>query len=336
MKILHCCYQTPDKIVNFIALPNYINGAIQALGHELIRFDDRNFILPGRVLSALPIVQSLEIRRLNHELYVTARRGRPDICLITGGHRTLTTAVQKIKSLGIKTVLWTTDVPIDFAGIIQLAQVCDHVVCAGSEAVEILHKQGIGHARLLPFACDTQYHKRIEITRAEKDHYAHDIVFVGSWYPNREMMLEPLHSYDLAIWGPLWYRVKKESCLKKCIKGGALGPDEWIKIYSAAKIIIVIHFQEENVPCYQASPKIFEGLACQGFVLTNDQPDVTDMFKDRQHLAVFNDGHDLVKKIAYYLDHADERSAIASQGYEEIIRKHTYVHRMQEMLNILK
>jgi spore maturation protein CgeB len=336
MKVLHCCYQTPDKIENFITLPNYINHAIEALGHELITFDDRMFILPDRILNALPVMYDLEIKRLNHKLYKYAKKHRPDVCIITGGHRTLPSAVKKIQSLGVKTVLWTTDPPCEFAMIIQLARVCDHVLCAGSEAIEILKINNVTNARLLPFACDMQFHKKVTLNADEQGHYAHDIVFVGSWYPIREKILEQLHDYDLAIWGPLWYRVKQNSHLKKCIKGGALGPDEWIKIYSAAKIIIVIHFQEENVPCYQASPKIFEGLACQGFVLTNDQPDVVSMFNNGQHLVIFNDEADLIRKIVYYLDRADERSAIAAQGYEEIIRNHTYVHRIQEMLNISK
>ncbi len=38
------------------------------------------------------------------------------------------------------------------------------------------------------------------------------------------------------------------------------------------------------------------------------------------------------QKTAYYLEHDDERQAIAQKGYERVMREHTMEHRMKEML----
>lgn len=38
-----------------------------------------------------------------------------------------------------------------------------------------------------------------------------------------------------------------------------------------------------------------------------------------------------VKLVAYYLNHQNERQAIAKQGQEEVLNKHTYAHRLFQM-----
>jgi len=98
----------------------------------------------------------------------------------------------------------------------------------------------------------------------------------------------------------------------------------------------VIHFQEKGVPCYQASPKIFEGLACQGFILCDDQPDVVRFFHDHEHLVIFKDNADMLRKISYYLEHADERRRIAQTGYQAIKGQHTYLNRLQSLFDLVK
>lgn len=44
---------------------------------------------------------------------------------------------------------------------------------------------------------------------------------------------------------------------------------------------------------------------------------------------------DLLDKVHYYLEHEEERRAIARRGYEKVKAHHTYRHRIQEMLEVL-
>ena len=88
--------------------------------------------------------------------------------------------------------------------------------------------------------------------------------------------------------------------------------------------------------CHQASPRVYEALACRSFLLVDDQKDVKSLFQDRKHLVIFKETEDLRQKITYYLNQSDERKKIASQGYEEIVHKHTYLHRIQEMFSVIE
>jgi len=97
-----------------------------------------------------------------------------------------------------------------------------------------------------------------------------------------------------------------------------------------------VHYQDGRSPCYQASPRVFETMACGAFLLCDAQRDVVTLFKDGEHLALFNDGRDLRRQIAHYLAHPLERARIAEQGHRETMKNHTYRHRIERILAMVR
>lgn len=43
----------------------------------------------------------------------------------------------------------------------------------------------------------------------------------------------------------------------------------------------------------------------------------------------------MVEKARYYLDHDEEREAIAKAGHEEFVDKHSYRHRVEKILSLV-
>jgi spore maturation protein CgeB len=75
----------------------------------------------------------------------------------------------------------------------------------------------------------------------------------------------------------------------------------------------------------------FEAMLYKALVLTDGTPFVSD-----RDVVLYKDKDDLEQKIRYYLDHEDERAAIAEQGYKTVTEgKYTYRDRMEEMLKII-
>jgi spore maturation protein CgeB len=173
------------------------------------------------------------------------------------------------------------------------------------------------------------------LSEEEKEKYGGDIVFVGSYYKNRADVLRSVVDFNLGIWGPGWERLEKDDPLRKCVKGGSVVPEEFNKIHSAAKICVICHYQDGKTRCYQASPKVFEALAARCFVIVDRQKDVFSLFSDKEHLVGFDDMRDLRKKIVYYLEHPEERRAIADRGYRCVLENHTYVHRIKKVLSVV-
>jgi spore maturation protein CgeB len=330
MKILFSGHHNP----HFFTITEYLEKAIRFLGHELIVFEDRQHLIPGRIRSRSVFLHRLDLNIINRKLLTMAKSVKPDIAIITGGNRIAAETIRHFKRLGIATVLWTTDPPRQFEPLITMALSYDAIFCQGTEAIELLDRAGIGGAQWLPMACDPSYHHPVECTAEDEKTYGSDIVFVGSYYPNRAALFEKLVDFDLAIWGPGWDALDHNSPLCRCIRGAHTTPAEWLKIYSSSKIVLATHYQdpENRFPVYQASPRIFEVLACRAFLICDDQKDVFSLFKDGIDLVRFLDAADLDNKIRYYLAHSEERKAIADQGREAVLARHTYQDRIKELL----
>jgi spore maturation protein CgeB len=332
MKVLF----SSNKNAHFITITEYIENALKKIC-DFRFFDNRSFIVPGRIRKIIKFVQTQELSRINKNLIKAIKAYKPDIFLEVGGHRVLSPTVRAIKARGIKTALWTIDPPRNFNPIVKVAPFYDFIFTGGSEAYEILQKYNITNLYFLPFACDPEFHKPVEVSKEERKVYQNDIVFIGSYYLNRFKILEGLSDFDLGVWGPYWNKISYNSKLRKCIrKTEGVSYKEWCKIYSAAKIALMIHYQDEGTLCYQASPKIYEIMACRTFLLSDNQRDVVRLFEPGKQLDVFTDIKELKKKLVHYLDNPQKRESIAELGYQEVIAKHTYHHRLKEMFNIIK
>jgi len=334
LKILLSGHHNP----HFETVTEYIERAICSLGHDLIPFEDRQYALPGRLRQRVPFLQRWDLQRINQRLIAIARESQADLTLVTGGHRILAETVQSLNDRGAVTALWTTDPPLEFGEILRAAPYYSHIFCQGTEANEIIAAKGVHRSAWLPMGCDPARHHAVSLTPEEKKRYSYDVVFVGSYYPERAALFEKLTDFDLAIWGPGWESLQAGSPLVKFIQGAHTTPDEWLKIYSASRIVLATHYRDPlgQIPVYQASPRVFEAMACGTFVLCDRQRDVLELFRDGEHLVFFSDGSDLVEKVCHYLEHPKERRTIARKGCEEVLANHTYAHRVGMLLDHVK
>ncbi len=78
--------------------------------------------------------------------------------------------------------------------------------------------------------------------------------------------------------------------------------------------------------------RAFDIMGSGGFLLSNYQADFFDDFIAGEDFAFYESKEDLLFKIDYYLTHEDERRAVAKCGHDKIASRHTYRHRVREML----
>jgi spore maturation protein CgeB len=334
MKVLFSSYRNP----RFVTITEYIEKAFNEQGCQTIFFNNRSFIIPGRIREKISYFNKIDLRRINRGLIGNISSSKPDLFLEAGGYRILPDTIDRIKGMGVTTALWTIDAPKEFEPIRQAAPHYDFVFTGGSEAYDILKDIGLRNVHFLPFACDPEFHKPQVLTGDEKKLYGCDVAFVGTidpdLYPFRMKILEAISDFDLGVWGPGVERISTSSPLRQKIRGGETTPDVWTKIYSQAKIVLCMHYKdpEGKISCHQASPRVYEALACGAFLMVDDQRDVKKLFKDRDGLVVFKDVHDLKSLLSYYLKRPDERKSIAALGRRKVRAGHTYNHRIQDLL----
>jgi len=82
--------------------------------------------------------------------------------------------------------------------------------------------------------------------------------------------------------------------------------------------------------------RVFDILSCGGFCLTNYQSEIAEYFADGEDLVMYSGIEDMVEKVAYYLEHDEEREQIARNGYEKLKMNHDLEIKMKEMLSYIK
>jgi spore maturation protein CgeB len=185
----------------------------------------------------------------------------------------------------------------------------DFLFCAQKEGARRLEKDTGKEVLWVPLACDLQIHRKIETEKI------FDIGFVGTQgkFSLRKVILE---------------------MLKIRYPNSFLGKADFTKIteiYSASKIGFNYSIGNDiNMRC-------FEILASGSLLVTNYIQDngFDELFKDRENLVVYRNIDELLYLIDYYLRHDSERGGIAKNGYELVVSRHTYWHRLKAMFDYI-
>ena len=127
MKVLFSSNRNP----HFETFTEYIEKAFKESGCETLFFENRDFILPGRIRDRAAFLQQWDTQRLNKRLIAIARSYKPDIFLEAGGWNILPNTVAALREMNIKTALWTIDPPRIFDPIREAAPHYDFVFTGG-------------------------------------------------------------------------------------------------------------------------------------------------------------------------------------------------------------
>lgn len=105
------------------------------------------------------------------------------------------------------------------------------------------------------------------------------------------------------------------------------------KIFYLSKINLNITLSsiESGVP-----QRILDIMGCGGFVLTNYQPELEELFEVGKEVEVFRNIEELREKCAYYLTHEKERLTIAINGYKKVRDTLSYPQQLARMISILQ
>ena len=79
--------------------------------------------------------------------------------------------------------------------------------------------------------------------------------------------------------------------------------------------------------------RAYDIMGAGGFLLSNFQADFLDDFIPGEDFVYYESKEDLLQMVAYYLDHEEERKAIAKNGHDKVAKGHTYRHRIREMFS---
>ena len=205
-------------------------------------------------------------------------------------------------------VCYLIDTHINFGRHLEVARSFDFVFLAQKAYVQPMIRAGIDNVMWLPLACDPEIHGKVELPKSC------DVGFVGSISskPDRR--------------NHLLGRINKQfelDCQRKFM-------NEMAEHFSKSKIVF------NNAINNDLNMRVFEAL-CSGSLLVTDPANgsgLKELFEDKEHLVVYDDDQ-LEETISHYLVNDVVREKIAAQGRNEVLARHTYEHRINEMIQIL-
>lgn len=78
--------------------------------------------------------------------------------------------------------------------------------------------------------------------------------------------------------------------------------------------------------------RVFDILACEGFMLSNYQTELCELFVPGEDFAYYESIEQVPELIAYYLERESERKEIAHNGYNKVKEQYSYMVRLNGLL----
>ncbi len=82
--------------------------------------------------------------------------------------------------------------------------------------------------------------------------------------------------------------------------------------------------------------RVFDCPAAGGFLITDNQPDLHDLFDVETEMVTYESLPELSDKVAWYLKHPEERAAYVRNARKRVLAEHTHRHRLQALEAYLK
>lgn len=101
-----------------------------------------------------------------------------------------------------------------------------------------------------------------------------------------------------------------------------------------AEADISLAYNAGHISMYCSWRRIFNTLACEGFLLIRYFPGLETVFENRKHLVWFKTPEEAVDLIDQYIYDREARAEIARQGRAEVVARHTWDIRIERMLNL--
>jgi spore maturation protein CgeB len=330
MRILISGRIYPDSFARNIAV------AAEGMGHNVLTIDPRparrrlgytREILREYLAKAVPFIE----RRAQRYLVRSAEAFQPDLVLIAHGTLDPVVVRQLRRATTAKLAAWYPDSLANLARQYLLVSDLDAWFFKDPYMVDMFRAKLGLNAFYLPEACNPRWHRRVELSEADRRRYGCDLSSACSMYYYRARMLEMFVDYDLKVWGsgfPFWLK----SPLRARYTNRYVAELEKSKALNAAKIVLnTMHYSEiDGVNC-----RLFEAAGCGAFQIADGKPALLQLFEPEREIVTFRSRKELREKVDYYLAHPGERRAIADRAYTRAHREHTYEARLQRMFQTL-
>jgi len=262
--------------------------------------------------------------------------------------------LDKLRKLGIKTVLYNTEDPYDYSMTKDIVKNYDLVL-----SNDLIGPELYPNCKWVPVGVNNSiYSYNSSVIKS------YDLSFIGTFFKTRVQLFEEclplfktLNTYFAGHWvgandmnetddvfgeqfGSHWDSPVREMVGNRINK--TTYPESVNIILNHSKITPNPHRDKEWLgnSTYEAnnfSPRVFEAAACGCFQLvSNNRRKVIRHFFEEDEIVLYDSPQNFIEQVKYFLGHPDEREKIAHKVMEKVLQEHTYVHRASQVLEFIK
>jgi len=288
------------------------------LPFNLYLYEPLQKIFPKAILyDYLERMAEIGIMAVNQEVIELVRKERPRYVLwVSWRHDILPETLDAMRKEGSIVIGWFFDDEWRFNEYSRWwIPHLDYCVTNAAEAVPKYRALG---ARVIHTIPNTGVAVDCDWSKVEAKY---DVSFVGSrFYADREQWINELNKRKIPVhfFGEDW--------------GGYVSFKEMIKIFQYSRINL--NFSKDlRYFRPQIKGRIFQVCLAGGFLLTEYVPGIEEYFEVDKEIVCFRDADEMAEKIDYYIQHDEERQAIAQSGWKRAISEYTSFHMVSKVFN---
>lgn len=163
-----------------------------------------------------------------------------------------------------------------------------------------------------------------QIFRKNFLNYKYDVSFIGLKYSDREEIVNSMINSGIRVnvFGSGW-------------DSGRVSRSTMIDIFNSSKINLNF-VKGYDCNCDQIKGRIFEVLACGGFLITEYVEGLEKFYDLDKEIVSYKSIPEAVSKIKYYLDHEDERLRIAEAGMKRTLENYTWENHLRSVFKLIE
>ena len=321
-------------------------GSLRRLGNEVECVNYREIIpkvTTTRLKALRKALLSWFVRDYNHYLLGVQRRFQAEIFLAIKGSYLLPETLRRLRGGGVRCYNYYPDVSAFTHDkyIPTALPEYDHIFTTKSFHLrDFPERLGIRRITFVPHGYDPEVYRPLELNDWDRRRYAADVCFIGSHTAKKERLIasirRALPEVRLKVWGNLWTTRCRSPELADSIMGQPLMGWAYAKAVQASAISLGIN--SEVVPGASSgdlmSQRSFEIPACRGLMLHERNDEVRSFYEEDREVVCFDGPEELVAKVRYYLDHPEQRRAVAKAGYRRCVPAYSYDERMKQCLRL--
>ncbi|MBU2788022.1 glycosyltransferase [Acidithiobacillus sp. YTS05] len=313
--------------------------ALERLGHDVTIVDPWAWLPEGRWVGPWlyrggGIGSNLMLGR---RLVETVSLSRPDLVWIDQGEwfgPRIVDGIHKRCGPSVPVVNYTVDDPFGgrdarrFSGFLSAVPEYDLLAVMRAENVAEARARGAREVMRVWFSADEIAHRPRELSAEQYRRFASEVVFVGTWMPERGPFMAELvrHGVPMSIWGDRWQKAPEWPQLAPYWRGSGLySNDDYAAAILAGKISLGL-LSKGNRDLH--TTRSLEITALGGLFCAERTSEHLELYEDGREAVFWSNAAECAEQCMALLADEPRRKIIAAAGHARALRNGHYNERV--------